>query len=135
MDLYATLAQPLAAVFHHMAAPEHLGDWLVEVVGVEAGMAWQPGVGAEFALTLCADGRAVAATGEVVAYEPPWLAAYRICVGGHSHVVRIACTVSGGATHLHVHQGDGNAPLAVNLARLARSITALETWGAEGEGG
>lgn len=39
MDLYATLAQPITAVFQHVADPSRLGDWLGEVADVEAGAA------------------------------------------------------------------------------------------------
>ena len=125
MDLYATLAQPITAVFQHVADPSRLGDWLGELAGVEAGVA---GVGVVFALTLRRDERLVAATGELVAYEPPWLVAYRLRVGASIHVVRLACTSGAGATRLHVHQADGEGALTVDLARLAAAVAAAATW-------
>jgi len=121
MDLYATLAQPITAVFQHVADPSRLGDWLGELAGVEAGVA---GVGVVFELTLRRGERLVAATGELVAYEPPWLVAYRLRVGASTHVVRLACTAGAGATRLHVHQADGDGALSVDLARLAAAVAA-----------
>lgn len=34
-DVDTTLPQPLAAVFAHLAAPAHLGDWLADAPAVE----------------------------------------------------------------------------------------------------
>jgi hypothetical protein len=127
MDLYATLAQPITAVFQHVANPSRLGDWLGELAGVEAGAAGPAGVGVVFALTLRRDERLVAATGELVAYEPPWLVAYRLRVGASTHVVRLACTAGAGATRLHVHQADGDGALTIDLARLAAAVAAART--------
>ena len=124
MDLYATLAQPITAVFQHVANPSRLGDWLGELAGVEAGAAGPADVGVEFALTLRRGARLVAATGELVAYEPPWLVTYRLCVGASTHVVRLTCTAVAGATRLHVHQADGDGALTVDLARLAAAVAA-----------
>ncbi|HVB08751.1 MAG TPA: SRPBCC family protein [Bacillota bacterium] len=124
MDLHATLAQPITAIFHHVAAPPHLGNWLSDVVGVEACAAGPLGVGMVFALTMRRGERLVAATGEVVAYEPPWLVAYRLHVEACTHVVRLACTASEGATRLHVHQGGSSSALSVDLERLAESVAA-----------
>jgi uncharacterized protein YndB with AHSA1/START domain len=125
MDLYATLAPPIAAVFRHVADPSRLGDWLGEVAGVEAGPA---GVGVVFALTLRRGGRLVAATGELVAYVPPWLVSYRLRVGAHTRVVRLECTAGAGATRLRVHQADGDGALAIDLARLAAAVAAAGAW-------
>jgi hypothetical protein len=94
MDLYATLAPPITAVFEHMAAPSRLGDWLGEVAGVAAGAAGPAGIGVVFGLTLRRGERLGAATGELVAYEPPWLVAYRLRVGASIHVVRLAVAVA-----------------------------------------
>ena len=131
MDLDVTLAQPIAAVFHHVAAPSRLGDWLDDVAGVEAATGL-PGVGVMFALTLRRGERLVAATGELVAYEPPWLVAYRLRVGAHTHLVRLTCTVGAGATRLHVHQGESDGALSVDLARLAVAVAAARTAGLTG---
>jgi uncharacterized protein YndB with AHSA1/START domain len=124
MDLYATLAPPIAAVFRHLADPSRLGDWLGEVAGVGAGASGPPGIGVVFALTLRRGGRLAAATGELVAYEPPWLVTYRLRVGAHTHLVRLECTAGAGATRLRVHQADGDGALTVDLARLAAAIAA-----------
>jgi hypothetical protein len=131
MDLYATLAPPITAVFEHVAAPSRLGDWLGEVAGVEA-TTGLPGVGVVFGLTLRRGERLVAATGELVAYEPPWLVAYRLRVGAHTHVLRLECTAGEDATRLHVHQADGDGALSVDLARLAVAVAAAGTSGATG---
>jgi hypothetical protein len=127
MDLYATLAQPLTAVFHLVATPSHLGDWLAEVASVEAGATEPLGVGVVFALTLRRGECLVAATGELVAYEPPWLVSYRLRVGAHTHVVRLACTAGDGASRLHVHLGESGDALTVDLARLAAAVAAPGT--------
>jgi hypothetical protein len=126
MDVHTTLALPITAVFHHVAAQCRLGDWLDDVAGVEAATGL-PGIGVVFALTLRRGERLVAATGEVVAYEPPWLVAYRLRVGAHTHVVRLECTASEGATRLHVHQGESDGALSVDLARLAVAVAAAGT--------
>jgi hypothetical protein len=125
MDLYATLAPPITAVFQRVADPSRLGDWLGEVAGVEAGAAWPPGLGVVFALTLRRGERLVAATGDMVAYEPPWLVSYRLRGGAHTCVVRLECTAGAGATRLHVHQTDGDGALTVDLARLAAALAAV----------
>jgi hypothetical protein len=124
MDLYATLAPPITAVFAHVADPSRLEDWLGEVAGVAAGAAGSPDIGVVFGLTLRRGERLVAATGELVAYEPPWLVAYRLRVGAHTQVLRLECTAGAGATRLHVHQADGDGALTVDLARLAAAVAA-----------
>jgi hypothetical protein len=124
MDLYATLAQPITVVFQHVADPSRLGDWLDDLAGVEAGPA---GVGVVFELTLRRGERLVAASGELVAYEPPWMVAYRLRVGASTHVVRLACTAGAGATRLHVHQADGEGALTIDLARLAAAVAPAGT--------
>jgi uncharacterized protein YndB with AHSA1/START domain len=120
-DVSALVAEPIATVFAHLAAPAHLESWLPAVVQAEAGEAWQPGVGAQLALTLRAGGTAVAAMGELVAYVPPWQVAYRLWVGPRVHVLRLTCTAQDGGTRVHVHQG-GTTPLAIDLAGLARAV-------------
>jgi hypothetical protein len=124
MDLDATLAQPITAVFQYVADPSRLGDWLGELAGVEAGTVGPADVGVVFALTLRRGARLVAAMGELVAYEPPWLVTYRLCVGESTHVVRLTCTAGAGATRLHVHQADGDGALTVDLARLTAAVAA-----------
>jgi hypothetical protein len=132
MDLYATLAEPITAVFQHMADPSRLGDWLAEVAGVAADTTEPPGVGVVFALTLRRGARLVATTGELVAYEPPWLVAYRLRVKGSTHVLRLECTAGEDATRLHVHQADGDGALGIDLARLAAAVAAAGTSGVTG---
>ena len=71
----------LAAVFHGLAAPLRLGDWLPEVTVIK-GEAGEPEViGTEFGLRVLQDGQEVSGTGEVIAYEPPWSVAYRLVAG------------------------------------------------------
>ena len=121
MDLHATLASPLRAVFARLADPSRLGDWLPEVTAVEAG---PPGaVGAGFPLTIWVGEKEVAGTGEVTAFEPPWLAGYRLFAGGRVYGLRITCAAHDGGTRVHVRQSGDGPPLAVDLARLARAIT------------
>lgn len=122
MDRWTTLAYPLQSVFDHLAAPACLGDWLPEVAGIPAGA--RPGqVGASFAIRVRRDGADMPGTGELIAYEPPWSAAYRLMTGPHMHVLRITCDSSDGTTRVHVHQSDDAAPLSVDLARLSRALS------------
>jgi hypothetical protein len=76
MDCEATLAFPLALVFAHLSTPALLGDWLSDVVRVGSTPLVPAGIGVTFGLTLCREERDLAATGEVIAYEPPAMTAY-----------------------------------------------------------
>lgn len=120
MDHDATLAQPLAAVFGYLAVPSRLAGWLPDVAAVQAADEQPGGIGVTFGLRLRRGGRDIAATGELIAYEPPWYVAYRLVTGSHTYVLRVTCVASDSATQVRVHQPDGNAPLAVDLARLPR---------------
>jgi len=122
MDLYATFPSPVKAVFGHLADPSHLGDWLPDVSAASA----EPsgGTGADFPLTARVDGREVAASGEVTAFEPPWLVGYRLFIGSRTHGLRITCAAHGGGTRVHVHQRDGALPLTIDLVRLTRALSA-----------
>ena len=119
MDREVLLTQPLAAVFRLFTTPARLADWLPEVAAAPAGDAVLDEAGAAFALTLRAGGREIAGRGELIAYEPPWSAAYRLLAGPHIYVLRLTCTAtSDGATRVHIHQAGGGR-LAVDLTRLA----------------
>ena len=72
------LALSLAAVFHRLAMPLRLADWLPDVVAVKCDADWPGGIGAAFGLRLRQDGQEVSGTGEVIAYEPPCSLAYRL---------------------------------------------------------
>jgi hypothetical protein len=120
MDLYLTLACPIEAAFGYLADPSHLGDWLPPVAA--AGPASPGGDGAEFPLTARVGGIRVAATGEMTAFEPPWLIGYRLFIGSRAHGLRVTCTAQPGGTRIHVHQPDETAPLTIDLPRLARGI-------------
>jgi uncharacterized protein YndB with AHSA1/START domain len=121
MDRYAALAHPLEGVFQHLATPEHLSDWLPEVARAPASPALL-GVGGAFSLALGLDGEQVPATGELIAYEPPWSVAYRLLAGSRVHVLRVTCTSSRGLTRVHVHQSEDLPSLAVDLDRLGRAL-------------
>jgi hypothetical protein len=120
MDLYATLSSPVRAVFGHLADPSRLGDWLPEVSAAGPGLS--AGAGADFPLIAHVDGIEVAASGEVTAFEPPWLVGYRLFIGSRTHGLRVTCTTQDGGTRIHVHQRDEAAPLTVDLARLTRAL-------------
>lgn len=122
MDQDAMLAHPLAVVFGHLAAPARLADWLPEVACVQAGAALAAGIGARFTLRLRRDGREIPGTCELIGYEPPWSAAYRLVAGPATYVLRLTCTASGHATRVCVRQADGTAHLAVDLARLRQAL-------------
>ena len=122
MDLYATFPSPVKAVFGHLADPSRLGDWLPEVTAADPGPSG--GTGADFPLTMHIDGIEVAASGEVTAFEPPWLVGYRLFIGSRTHGLRITCTAHDGGTRVHVHQRDEAAPLTIDLARLTRALAA-----------
>lgn len=122
MDLYATFPSPVKAVFGHLADPSRLGDWLPEISATDPGPA--AGTGAEFACTAHVDGIEVAASGEITAFEPPWLVGYRLFIGSRTRGLRVTCTVHDGGTRVHVHQPDRTAPLTIDLARLTRALSA-----------
>ena len=119
MDLYATFPSPVKAVFGHLADPSRLGDWLP---GIAAAGPGQSGTGADFPITVHVDGIEVAASGEVTAFEPPWLIGYRLFIGARTHGLRVTCTSQDGGTRIHVHQRDEAAPLTIDLARLTRAL-------------
>ncbi|MGH3156735.1 MAG: SRPBCC family protein [Streptosporangiaceae bacterium] len=123
MDDEAMLAHPVARVFSHLAEPSRLADWLPEVSGVQAGAASGAGIGVGFGLRLRRDGQELSGTGEMIAYEPPWSVAYRLRAGAHTHVLRLTCTVAGGATRVYVHQAGDGRPLAVDLSVLRQALS------------
>ena len=122
MDLYATFPRPVKAVFGHLADPARLSDWLPEISA--AGPGPSAGTGTDFPVTVHVDGIEVAASGEVTAFEPPWLVGYRLFIGSRTHGLRITCAAHGGGTRVHVHQRDGALPLTIDLVRLTRALSA-----------
>jgi Polyketide cyclase / dehydrase and lipid transport len=122
MDLYATFPRPLRAVFGYLADPSRLGDWLPDLSAVGPGTS--DGTEAGFLLTAHVDGIEVAASGEVTAFEPPWLVGYRLFIGSRTHGLRVTCAAQPGGTRIHVHQPDRAAPLTIDLARLTRALGA-----------
>jgi hypothetical protein len=138
MDHDTTLAQPLAAVFGHLAAPARLADWLPDVAAVQAAAGPPAGIGVTFGLRLRRAGQDIPGTGELITYEPPWSVAYRIVAGSHTFVLRMTCVSSDGATQVRVRQADRAAPLAVDLDRLPEHIPGgtarLEADGDRGDG-
>lgn len=122
MDLYTTFPNPVEAVFGHLADPSHLGDWLPDVSAPGPGPSG--GAGADFPLTVCVDGTQIAASGEVTAFEPPWLIGYRLFIGSRAHGLRVTCTAQAGGMQIHVRQPDNGRPLTIDLARLARALGA-----------
>jgi len=129
MDHSMTVPYPLTAVFEHLAAPARLGDWLSEVVRVEAEAASLLGIGAAFGLTLRQSGSESAARGEMIAFEPPWLAAFGLFIGELTHVLRLTCCTCDGGTRLQVHQDRGDSPLTIDLTRLEQALLALRIAG------
>ena len=122
MDLYATFPGPVKAVFGHLADPSRLGDWLPDISVVDAGPS--DSAGTDFPLIVHVDGTELSASGEVTAFEPPWLVGYRLFIGSRTHGLRVTCTAQDGGTRVHVHQRDGAAPLTIDLARLTRALAA-----------
>jgi hypothetical protein len=122
MDLYATFPSPVKAVFGHLADPSRLGDWLPDISVVDAGPSDSPG--ADFPITMHVDGIELSASGEVTAFEPPWLVGYRLFIGPRTHGLRVTCTAQDGGTRVHVHQPDHAAPLLIDLAKLTRALDA-----------
>ncbi len=123
MDCYATLAGPVQAVFAHLASPARLGDWLPEVAPGPDAPALPGGLGGLFPLTVRADADEVDATGEVTAFEPPWLVGYRLSAGPRTLWLRVTCAAGDAGTRIHLHQS-GAAPLAVNLNGLQQALAA-----------
>jgi hypothetical protein len=122
MDHDAKLAHPLALVFGHLATPARLGDWLPDVVAVQAGPAPSAGIEEEFTLRLRRGDREIPGTGELIGYEPPWSAAYRLAAGSATYVLRLTCTASGHATRVSIRQAGQAAYLTVDLARLQQIL-------------
>jgi uncharacterized protein YndB with AHSA1/START domain len=86
MDLCATFPRPVQEVFGHLADPFRLSDWLPDVSAAGPG---PPGdTEGDFSFTALADGIEVAASGEVTAFEPPWLVGYRLFIGSRVHGIR-----------------------------------------------
>jgi uncharacterized protein YndB with AHSA1/START domain len=124
MNHEVMLAQPLAAVFGHLAAPARLADWLPEVAGVQADAGQPSGIGVTFGLRLRDGDRDIRGSGELIGYEPPWSVAYRLVAGPHTHVLRLTCVSSDDGTRVRVRQADAAVPLAVDLDRLRELICA-----------
>jgi hypothetical protein len=122
VDLYARLATPVETVFWHLADPSRLGDWLHEVAGTADDPEGTPGVGAAFPLAMRLDGVGMAGSGEVTAFEPPWLVGYRLFAGARTFGLRITCTAHAGGARIRVHQPDNGAPLTVDLGRLELAL-------------
>ncbi len=116
------LALSLAAVFHRLAMPLRLADWLPDVVAVKCDADWPGGIGAAFGLRLRQDGQEVSGTGEVIAYEPPCSLAYRLVAGPRTHVLRLTCVNIDGATRVSVRQAGTVVPLRVDLGPLAGAV-------------
>jgi hypothetical protein len=123
MNHEVTVAQPLAAVFGHLAAPSRLADWLPEVAGVQAGAGQPTGIGVTFGLRLRHGDRDIRGSGELIGYEPPWSVAYRLVAGPHTYVLRLTCVSSDNGTRVRVRQAGGAVPLAVDLGRLPELIS------------
>ena len=122
MDLYATFPGPVKAVFGHLADPSRLGDWLPDISVVDAGPS--DSAGTDFPLIVHVDGTELSASGEVTAFEPPWLVGYRLFIGSRTHGLRVTCTAQDGGTRVHIHQPDHAAPLLIDLAKLTRALDA-----------
>lgn len=122
MDLYATFPSPVRAVFDYLADPSRLGDWLPDVSAAGPGRSGDTGT--DFPLTGHVDGIEITASGEVTAFEPPWLVGYRLFIGPRTHGLRVTCAAQADGTRIHVHQPDGVDPLTIDLARLNRALCA-----------
>ena len=122
MNHEVTVAQPLAAVFGHLAVPSRLADWLPEVAGVQAAAGQPTGIGVTFGLRLRRGDRDIRGSGELIGYEPPWSVAYRLVAGPHTYVLRLTCVASDNGTRVLVRQA-GAVPLAVDLGRLPELIS------------
>ncbi|MFF0270004.1 hypothetical protein [Kribbella sp. NPDC004536] len=122
MDHYATLPGSVESVFAHVATPGRLGDWLCNVTYIDTGPDAPTGFGTTFTLTLDRVGGELVEA-EVIAYEPPWLIAYRL-VACEPWVLRLTCTAYGDQTRLHLHQTDRPDALTIDLAGLARAFSA-----------
>jgi hypothetical protein len=109
-------------VFGHLATPARLAEWLPGVVAVHADTMAPVGIGTQFTLRIRHNDREISGTGELIGYEPPWSAAYRLITGPVTHVLRLTCTAIGGATRVHIRQASSPAHLAVDLASLRQLL-------------
>ena len=116
-------------MFGRFADPARLSDWLHEVVGAPRPAPESPtGVGDAFPLAMRLDGVGVAGSGEMIAFEPPWLVGYRLFAGARTFGLRVTCTAHAGGAPIRVHQPDGAGPLTVNLARLELALVEHPAW-------
>jgi uncharacterized protein YndB with AHSA1/START domain len=122
MDDDITVAWPLAVVFGLLATPARLAEWLPGVVAVHADTTAPAGLGTQFALRIRDGDREIPGTGELIGYEPPWSAAYRLITGPVTQVLRLTCTAIDGATRVHIRQAGGPAQLSVDPASLRRFL-------------
>src|ERR1700749_4345358 len=111
MNWQTTGRSPIQVTFGHLANPARLGDWLPEVTGLVS----PAGAGQIFRVTVDLGGSArsrsgsaggrpadagtageesaqVAADGELIAFEPPWLVGYRLFIGRRVATLRVTCT-------------------------------------------
>jgi hypothetical protein len=124
VDLYARFSSPVETVFGHLADPSRLSDWLHEVAASPGSPESVSGVGAAFPLAMRLDGVGVTGSGEMTAFEPPWLIGYRLFAGARTFGLRITCTAYVGGARIRVHQPDAAAPLTVDLAQLELALAA-----------
>lgn len=121
MNVEATLARPITAVFGPLADPARLGEWLPGITAAQAGAARPAGTGAGFSLRLRTGTGELAGTGELIAYQPPWSVAYRLQAGPHAHILQLTCTACGpGATEVRIRQR--TAPVRKASTRAAPAV-------------
>lgn len=121
MDHHRTLAVPAQTVFTHLATPDRLGDWIPQIVHVDAAPTALIGLGTAFAITLHTNDHDLHLAADVTAYEPPWLITYRL-QATNPVLISATCTTHPDGTQLHVHHTDSTAPLTIDLARLSRAL-------------
>ncbi len=117
MDHYATLSLPAESVFAHVANPIRLGDWLPQIVHVDA----EPsaiGIGFTFTVTMRTRQGDREMEAEIAAHEPSWLIAYRLMTPGKPVLIRVTCTTNADGTHVRVHQTEGVEPLLIDLVAV-----------------
>ncbi len=99
-----TIRRPIGEVFRFLSQPEHLAAWDGAVRWARRSAGGPLGVGATFAQAIACDGRTEAATGEVVAYEPPHELAWRSDLGSLRTITRITLEATGTGTRLRLRR-------------------------------
>jgi len=136
----AIIAQPITVVFAQLTRLDRWPEWLTAVLEARQTSSGPLGVGATFSARIQEGKHARELAGEIIAYEPPHVVAYRDCAASGMATVRYTLEAVAGGTRVRVTVGTASAPLAAMVMRSVRHAlgalkTSLETGSAPADGG